>query len=70
MTALHDRPAPSQRPSALIVDDDAMLRLLARAALEQEGLAVEEAADGKDALAVFERLRPDIVLLDVMMPGG
>jgi len=60
---------PGAKPLALVVDDDAMLRLLARASLEQAGLAVEEAANGRDALAAFERRRPAIVLLDVMMPG-
>ena len=52
----------------LVVDDDSTMRLLARMTLEQAGFGVEEAADGRDALAAFERLRPDIVLLDVQMP--
>ncbi|HUP95871.1 MAG TPA: EAL domain-containing protein [Burkholderiales bacterium] len=52
----------------LVVDDDTTMRLLARATLEQAGFIVEEAADGRAALTAFERLRPDIVLLDVQMP--
>ena len=55
-------------PLALIVDDDAVMRLLARAALEGAGWSVEEAENGREALAVFQRLHPDVVLLDVMMP--
>lgn len=51
-----------------MVDDDPALRLLLRASLEQEGLAVVEAENGADALAKFDRVRPDIVLLDVLMP--
>ena len=56
-------------PLALIVDDDAGLRMLAREALEACGLRIEEAPDGAAGLAAFQRLRPHIVLLDVMMPN-
>jgi diguanylate cyclase (GGDEF)-like protein/PAS domain S-box-containing protein len=52
----------------LVVDDEAIMRLLARATLEQAGFAVEEAGDGQAGLAAFERLQPDLVLLDVVMP--
>jgi diguanylate cyclase (GGDEF)-like protein len=57
------------RAIVLVVDDDDMVRLLARETLEQAGFRVEEVADGSEALAAFSRFRPDIVLLDVMMPG-
>lgn len=53
---------------ALIVDDDAVNRLLACAALESAGWNVEEAENGREALEAFQRLQPDVVLLDVMMP--
>ena len=52
----------------LVVDDDMMMRLLARETLEQAGFRVEEAEDGEAALAAFQALRPDLVMLDVMMP--
>jgi diguanylate cyclase (GGDEF)-like protein/PAS domain S-box-containing protein len=52
----------------LVVDDDMTMRLLARETLEQAGFTVEEAEDGHGALAAFEALRPDVVLLDVVMP--
>ena len=62
--------ADSQKaPIALVVDDDAVMRMLARAALEGSGWRVEEAENGRDALEAFQRLHPDVVLLDVMMPG-
>lgn len=64
--AAHD--GSTQDPLALIVDDDPALRLLACEALEEYGLRTEEAGDGAAGLAAFERLRPSIVLLDVMMP--
>jgi Signal transduction histidine kinase len=53
---------------ALLVDDDPVMRILAREALEQCGLMVDEAEDGREALSVYEKTRPDIVLMDVMMP--
>jgi signal transduction histidine kinase len=55
-------------PLVLVVDDDDTIRLLMRESLEHVGFAVEEAEDGVQALSAFERVRPDIVLLDVMMP--
>lgn len=57
------------RPLVLIVDDDSTMRLLTRATLEQAGFEVAEADDGGPALEVFKSQRPDLVLLDVLMPG-
>jgi CheY-like chemotaxis protein len=45
------------------------MRVLVRAALEQEGCSVEEAADGSTALSLLHSLKPALILLDVMMPG-
>jgi diguanylate cyclase (GGDEF)-like protein len=56
-------------PLVLVVDDDEVVRLLARETLEKAGLLVEEVKDGELALAAFARFQPDIVLLDVMLPG-
>jgi DNA-binding response OmpR family regulator len=52
----------------LIVDDEAPIRLLCRVNLEAEGMEVIEAADGVSALEQARDGRPDVVLLDVMMP--
>ena len=72
-TAHHEHRHPMNKPShkdlVLVVDDDKMMRLLVRTSLEQAGFAVEEAHDGLDALAAFTRVRPAIVLLDVIMPN-
>ena len=53
----------------LIVDDDAPIRRMLRRTLAAEGYAVDEAADGGAALAALERSVPDLILLDVAMPG-
>ena len=54
---------------ALIVDDDAMMRLLIRQTLERTGFVCYEAATGEQALAFLGATAVDIVLLDVLMPG-
>jgi DNA-binding response OmpR family regulator len=53
----------------LVVDDEAPIRLLCRVNLEAEGMEVLEAADGPAGLEAALRERPDVILLDVMMPG-
>lgn len=54
----------------LVVDDDAVLRLAARTALESRDYHVEEAQDGDEALEIFDSKGPfDFVFLDVNMPG-
>jgi two-component system, OmpR family, alkaline phosphatase synthesis response regulator PhoP len=53
----------------LVIDDEAPIRLLCRVNLEAEGMAVLEAADGPSGLATARREHPDVILLDVMMPG-
>ena len=55
--------------SILVVDDDAAIRRMLTRTLEREGYAVEAAADGGAALAAVERAVPDLVVLDVAMPG-
>ncbi|MDY6875017.1 MAG: PAS domain S-box protein [Chloroflexota bacterium] len=53
----------------LVVDDDAGVRQLTRYKLESQGYVVEEAEGGVQALSTYERLQPDIILLDILMPG-
>jgi len=57
-------------PSALIVEDDASLRLLARVNLELDGFVVSEASSLQEAEAELARETPDVVLLDVHLGGG
>lgn len=53
----------------LIVDDDAEIRALLSTYLERNGYRVSAAADGKSMWAILEQKKPDIIVLDVMMPG-
>jgi diguanylate cyclase (GGDEF)-like protein/PAS domain S-box-containing protein len=57
------------RPQILVVDDDRLIRSLVRETLEAEGYLVSEAVDGPTALAYIENKRPDLLMLDVAMPG-
>ena len=54
--------------TVLIVDDEAKLRDLLRLYLEQDGYRVVEAANGRDALFAARHEKPDLILLDIMMP--
>ncbi|HPP46533.1 MAG TPA: response regulator, partial [Accumulibacter sp.] len=56
-------------PLALVVDDDYVMRMLERETLAQFGFEVIEAEDGEQALAMFDQPPPNLVLLDVEMPG-
>lgn len=62
-------PETTTAPLVMIVDDDPMMRLLARETLEQSHFTVTDVADGEQALARIEDCQPDLVLLDVDMPG-
>lgn len=53
----------------LIIDDEPTERVLLRQALENDGMVVKDAVTGEDGLAIFDKWHPDIVLLDVDMPG-
>ena len=56
-------------PLILVVDDDPGTRMLARASLKKAGYDTVEAADGGDGVAAWERFRPDLILMDAVMPG-
>jgi excisionase family DNA binding protein len=64
------RSGPGGRPGplVLIVDDDPGVRRHVRVSLEAEGYSVREAGDAAEGMAVLEEERPDLILLDVMMP--
>jgi len=56
------------KPVVLVVDDDYLARLQIRTALEAAEIEVVEATSGQEALAIFQKSRPRLVLLDVIMP--
>jgi DNA-binding response OmpR family regulator len=59
----------TRRPIILIVDDEPHLRTGLRRILNKEGYETMTAADGETALKLAEEKKPDIVLLDIIMPG-
>ncbi len=60
--------ASSEPRSVLVVDDEATVREVVSAYLQRDGFEVQEAADGASAIELLETGKPDIVLLDVMIP--
>jgi len=72
LEAFLDRSGPGGRtsgPVVLVVDDDARLREFVRVSLELEGYTVREAAGAEEALEAIADQAPELVLLDVVMPG-
>jgi len=53
----------------LVVDDDDGIRLVMKAILEQDGFTIVEAGDGESALEIALADPPDLIFLDLMMPG-
>ena len=72
LEAFLDRSGPGGRsksgPLVLLVDDDERVRELVRVNLEFEGYTVREAGSASEGLEAIEEAKPDLVLLDVMMP--
>ena len=62
-------PDPHATAKVLVIDDEGSLRLIYRVNLEDEGLEVVEAADGRTGLEKAKTESPGLILLDVMMPG-
>jgi CheY-like chemotaxis protein len=53
----------------MVVDDESDIRFVIRTMLEREGFEVVEAGSGEETLEKLKELKPDLLLLDVMMPG-
>lgn len=60
--------SPERTTVVLIIEDDGQVRRLAREVLEEAGFVVEEACDGREGVVRFGKIRPDVVLLDVVLP--
>ncbi|EGK89137.1 response regulator [Microcoleus vaginatus PCC 9802] len=69
---VHDSTSPPDAPAVgtvLVVDDDPISRDLIQRALSRQGLHIEVAGSGEQALRLAKQLRPDAITLDVIMPG-
>jgi len=67
---IRDVPSTAISHQVLVVDDEPMVREVVARYLERDGLRVHEAADGAAALAWLTDHRPDLVVLDIMLPGA
>lgn len=61
--------ADLERPTVLVVDDEADARDFIRTALGEAGYDCIEASSGAEALMLIEQRRPDLMIVDIMMPG-
>jgi len=59
----------TQPYTILVVDDEENIRWLYREELEEEGYLIEDAASGEEALKMLPALKPDLVVMDIKMPG-
>src|SRR3984957_2648566 len=55
--------------SVLVIDDDPVIRSVVRRVLEKQGFEVSTAGDGQSGLSRFAELNPDLVMVDIVMPG-
>ena len=60
---------PPAGHSILVIDDDELVRGMLCASLTESGFAVTEAGDGRQGLELFKTLRPEVVVIDFIMPG-
>jgi hydrogenase maturation protease len=58
---------PTEKKTILIIDDDADLRASMRIVLEASGFTIGEAADGEEGIKIAERIKPDAIIVDLMM---
>ena len=61
--------ADENKKKILIVEDDEFLRSLTAKRLEKEGYQIEVAVDGENAISTIDVYRPDLILLDLLLPG-
>jgi CheY-like chemotaxis protein len=59
----------TRKYTILVVDDEENIRWLYREELEDEGYKITDAASGEEALAIVPELKPDLVVMDIKMPG-
>ncbi|HHJ99509.1 MAG TPA: response regulator, partial [Actinobacteria bacterium] len=55
--------------SVLVVDDAAFMRMMIRDILSREGYVIYEAVNGRDAVEKYHEVHPDLVTMDITMPG-
>jgi CheY-like chemotaxis protein len=69
-TGCYNSTAPVPNKKILIIDDEPDIQRLLRALLETAGYAVSSAFDSMQALMIARQVKPDLMILDIRMPGG
>src|SRR5690554_5634968 len=69
MSTNHGAPRAAEGPVVLVVEDEQAIALAVSRRLTAEGMRVHAVADGQAGVDAANRLRPDLVILDVMLPG-
>lgn len=64
-----DKTNGGEKKMILIVEDDEFLRSLTAKRVEKEGYKIEVAVDGENAISLLETLKPNLILLDLLLPG-
>lgn len=68
LTNLDNAPYSNEQPIILIAEDDRTTRMMMAQILERDGYQIVEASNGQEFLEAFQAVRPDLILLDAMMP--
>jgi len=68
MSGIKPFSTPNKPPLILIADDDKTMRLFLREAMEEQGYQVIEVSDGKQCLDAYTNVKPDLIMLDAVMP--
>jgi diguanylate cyclase (GGDEF)-like protein len=68
MSAINPWSIPDEAPVILVADDDKSIRMLLREAMEKEGYRVVEVSNGQQCLDAYVAIKPDLILLDAVMP--
>jgi len=63
-----DSPIPASNRTIMVVDDDPDIVTIVKTILEVKGYVVQSASSGQEVLSLLKELKPDLIILDVMMP--
>ncbi|MFA6450746.1 MAG: PAS domain S-box protein, partial [bacterium] len=68
--ALENSAGTDKTPTLLVIDDDIDLQKFLKVAFESKGICVKTASSGREGIEILKSVRPDLIILDIMMPNG